>query len=86
MNPNLFESAEFYKRRYGSFSVYLIIPMVSLLGFCILFSLVNYKEITVQSVGELAPANRLEKFSQPVIRACLKITCLITNGLKRVSL
>lgn len=61
MNPNLFESAEFYKRRYGSFSVYLIIPMVSLLSFCILFSLVNYKEITVQSVGELAPANRLAK-------------------------
>ena len=61
MNPNLFESTEFYKRRYGSFSVYLIIPMILLLSFGILFSLVNHKEITVQSVGELIPAYRLAK-------------------------
>lgn len=61
MNSQLFESAEFYKRRYGSFSVYLVIPTALLLCFLILFSMLNKKEITVQSIGELVPAYRLAK-------------------------
>lgn len=61
MNSQLFESAEFYKRRYGSFSVYLVIPAALLLCFLILFSMLNKKEITVQSIGELVPTYRLAK-------------------------
>ncbi|WP_442448095.1 hypothetical protein [Pseudolactococcus laudensis] len=61
MNSQLFESAEFYKRRYGSFSVYLVIPAALLLCFLILFSMLNKKEITVQSIGELVPAYLLAK-------------------------
>lgn len=59
MNPNLFESGEFYTRRYGSFSVYLILPMSLLLVFLLVYALFNQKEITVQSIGELLPTHRI---------------------------
>ncbi|GHU46412.1 transport protein ComB [Bacilli bacterium] len=61
MNQQLFESAEFYKRRYGNFSVYLIIPTFLLLTFLIIFSVFAKKEITIQSVGEIAPMRSIAK-------------------------
>lgn len=61
MNQNLFESAEFYKRRYGNFSVYLIIPTFLLFTFLIVFSVFAKKEITIQSVGEIAPKRSIAK-------------------------
>ncbi|GFH42555.1 hypothetical protein Hs30E_11060 [Lactococcus hodotermopsidis] len=61
MNQNLFESAEFYKRRYGNFSVYLILPTFLLFTFLIVFSLFAKREITIKSVGEIVPAHRIAK-------------------------
>lgn len=61
MAEHLFESTEFYKRRYGSFSVYLLLPMLSLFCFILIFSLYGFKEITVQSVGELVPVTQVIK-------------------------
>ncbi|GAB2022788.1 competence pheromone export protein ComB [Pseudolactococcus yaeyamensis] len=61
MNQQLFESAEFYKRRYGNFSVYLIIPTFLLFTFLIIFSVFAKKEITIQSVGEVAPKRSIAK-------------------------
>ncbi|GAX47681.1 HlyD family efflux transporter periplasmic adaptor subunit [Pseudolactococcus reticulitermitis] len=61
MNQQLFESAEFYKRRYGNFSVYLIIPTFLLLTFLMIFSVFAKKEITIQSVGEIAPMRSIAK-------------------------
>lgn len=49
MNPKLFQSAEFYHRRYHNFATLLILPMTGFLVFLILFSLIgkkrNYSDI-----------------------------------------
>lgn len=55
MNPNLFKSAEFYQRRYHNFATLLIVPLVLLISFLLIFSLVTKKEITVTSRGEITP-------------------------------
>ena len=55
MNPKLFQSAEFYHRRYHNFATLLVLPMTIFLIFLILFSLIGRKEITVTSVGSLRP-------------------------------
>ena len=51
MNPKLFQSAEFYHRRYHNFATLLVLPMTIFLIFLILFSLIGRKEITVTSVA-----------------------------------
>ena len=61
MNPNLFKSTEFYKRRYHNFATVLTIPLTLLIIFLVLFSLFATKEVTVTSVGQITPTN------QPVI-------------------
>lgn len=61
MQEHLFESTEFYQRRYGNFSVYLIIPTALLVIFLLFFSLVAKKEITIQSVGEILPQSSMTK-------------------------
>ena len=55
MNPNLFKSAEFYRRRYHNFATVLIIPLVCLLVFLFIFLLFAKKEVTVLSDGEISP-------------------------------
>lgn len=55
MNPNLFKSAEFYRRRYHNFATVLIIPLVCLLIFLFIFLLFAKKEVTVLSDGEISP-------------------------------
>lgn len=60
MNPKLFQSAEFYHRRYHNFATLLILPMTGFLVFLILFSLIGKKEITVTSVGSLRPTKIID--------------------------
>lgn len=55
MNPDLFKSAEFYQRRYHNFATILIVPFMLLVSFLLVFSLLAKKEITVTSLGEIAP-------------------------------
>ncbi|MBM7635558.1 bacteriocin secretion accessory protein [Streptococcus saliviloxodontae] len=55
MNPNLFKSSEFYQRRYHNFATLLIVPLVLLLSFLLIFSLLAKKEVTVTSRGEITP-------------------------------
>ncbi len=55
MNQNLFKSAEFYQRRYHNFATLLIVPLVLLVSFLLIFSLLAKKEVTVTSQGEIAP-------------------------------
>lgn len=55
MNPNLFKSAEFYQRRYHNFSTLLIVPLVLLVSFLVIFSLLAKKEVTITSRGEITP-------------------------------
>ena len=57
MNPNLFKSTEFYKRRYHNFATVLTIPLTLLIIFLVLFSLFATKEVTVTSVGQITPTN-----------------------------
>ncbi|MXQ48673.1 bacteriocin secretion accessory protein [Streptococcus pneumoniae] len=57
MNPNLFQSAEFYRRRYQNFATLLIYPLLLLIGFLVLFSLIAKKEISVSTVGEITPTS-----------------------------
>lgn len=57
MNPNLFQSAEFYRRRYQNFATLLIYPLLLLVGFLGLFSLVAKKEISVSTIGEITPTS-----------------------------
>lgn len=60
MNPKLFQSAEFYHRRYHNFATLLVLPMTFFLIFLILFSLIGRKEITVTSVGSLRPTKIID--------------------------
>lgn len=60
MNPKLFQSAEFYHRRYHNFATLLVLPMTTFLIFLILFSLIGRKEITVTSVGSLRPTKIID--------------------------
>ncbi|SNU06140.1 bacteriocin secretion accessory protein [Streptococcus equinus] len=60
MNPKLFQSAEFYHKRYHNFATLLVLPMTIFLIFLILFSLIGRKEITVTSVGSLRPTKIID--------------------------
>ncbi|WP_317335634.1 hypothetical protein [Streptococcus orisratti] len=55
MNPKLFQSAEFYHRRYHNFATVLVIPMTLLVFFLLVFSLIGKKEITVTTLGSIRP-------------------------------
>ena len=55
MNPKLFQSAEFYHRRYYNFATVLVIPMTLLVFFLLAFSLIGKKEITVTTLGSIRP-------------------------------
>lgn len=55
MNPKLFQSAEFYHRRYHNFATVLVIPMTLLVFFLLAFSLIGKKEITVTTLGSIKP-------------------------------
>ena len=55
MNPKLFQSAEFYHRRYHNFATLLVLPMTIFLIFLIFVLFNRKKEITVTSVGSLRP-------------------------------
>lgn len=57
MNPNLFQSAEFYRRRYQNFATLLIYPLLLLVGFLVIFSLIAKKEISISTVGEITPTS-----------------------------
>ncbi|MFU2206826.1 HlyD family efflux transporter periplasmic adaptor subunit [Streptococcus pluranimalium] len=57
MNPNLFQSAEFYRRRYQNFATLLIYPLLLLAGFLVIFSLIAKKEISISTVGEITPTS-----------------------------
>ncbi|WFM81878.1 bacteriocin secretion accessory protein [Streptococcus ruminicola] len=60
MNPKLFQSAEFYHRRYHNFATLLVLPMTAFVLFLLLFSLIGKKEITVTSVGSLRPTKIID--------------------------
>ena len=76
MNPNLFKSTEFYKRRYQNFSTVLIIPILGLFVFLVSFVMIAKIEITVKSVGEITPTTVIS-----VIQSTSDNTVL-TNNLK----
>lgn len=57
MNPNLFKSAEFYRRRYHNFATLLILPLILLILFLVIFSLIAQKEVTVIAQGEVTPTS-----------------------------
>ena len=52
MNNHLFQSAEFYQRRYHNFATILVLPLTLLVLFIVLFSLFAHTEVTVTSTGE----------------------------------
>ena len=60
MNNHLFQSAEFYQRRYHNFATILVLPLTLLGLFIVLFSLFAHTEITVTSTGEITPTKVIE--------------------------
>ncbi|EQC75186.1 HlyD family efflux transporter periplasmic adaptor subunit [Streptococcus sp. HSISS3] len=60
MNNHLFQSAEFYQRRYHNFATILVLPLTLLVLFIVLFSLFAHTEITVTSTGEITPTKVIE--------------------------
>lgn len=60
MNNHLFQSAEFYQRRYHNFATILVLPLTLLVLFIVLFSLFAHTEITVISTGEITPTKVIE--------------------------
>ncbi|WP_421038739.1 bacteriocin secretion accessory protein [Streptococcus hyointestinalis] len=60
MNNHLFQSAEFYQRRYHNFATILVLPLTLLVLFIVLFSLFAHTEVTVTSTGEITPTKVIE--------------------------
>ena len=60
MNNHLFQSAEFYQRRYHNFATILVLPLTLLVLFIVLFSLFAQTEVTVTSTGEITPTKVIE--------------------------
>lgn len=59
INHNQLESAEFYQRRYGTFTTKLIWPIVMAIIVIFLFLCFTKKEITVKSIGQIIPQTTL---------------------------
>lgn len=51
----LFDSSEYYDRRYNNFSTLIIFPIFCIVISTFLFSFIGEKEITVKSIGEIEP-------------------------------
>lgn len=60
MNNHLFQSAEFYQRRYHNFATILVLPLTLLVLFIVLFSLFAHTEVTVTSTEEITPTKVIE--------------------------
>ena len=60
MNNHLFQSAEFYQRRYHNFATILVLPLTLLVLFIVLFYLFAHTEVTVTSTGEITPTKVIE--------------------------
>ena len=60
MNNHLFQSAEFYQRRYHNFATILVLPLTLMVLFIVLFSLFAHTEVTVTSTGEITPTKVIE--------------------------
>ena len=60
MNNHVFQSAEFYQRRYHNFATILVLPLTLLVLFIVLFSLFAQTEVTVTSTGEITPTKVIE--------------------------
>lgn len=54
-NVQLFDSSEFYNRRYKNFSTMIVIPVALLLVFTIISSLVATREVALKTTGEVQP-------------------------------
>ncbi|GIC69430.1 hypothetical protein [Fructobacillus tropaeoli] len=59
INHNQLESAEFYQRRYGTFTTKLIWPIVMAIILIFVFLCFTKKEITVKSIGQIIPQTTL---------------------------
>lgn len=53
------ESAEFYKRRYSSYSTIIITPLFLMVVILIVFSIFGKREITIESPGQITPKKTL---------------------------
>lgn len=70
------ESAEFYNRRYGTFTTKLIWPIVVFIVILAVFLCFTKKEITVKSIGQIVPKTTLTTIQSPSNAA------IIENNLK----
>lgn len=59
MNKELFESTEFYNKRYQNFSTIIIIPTFILLLGIMVFIFIGKIDITVNGSGTVMPVNRV---------------------------
>lgn len=67
MNPKLFQSAEFYHRRYHNFATVLVIPMTLLVFFLLAFSLIGKKKLPLRHLVVLDQQKSSLLFNQVVI-------------------
>lgn len=55
MDKQLFESSEFYNRRYGNFSTMVIFPVFLLTLLLVGFCLLGKREMVIRTIGEIQP-------------------------------
>ncbi|WP_187387561.1 bacteriocin secretion accessory protein [Weissella muntiaci] len=58
-NEKYLESAEFYRRRYSTYSTILITPLFLSVVILIFFSMFGKREITIESPGQITPKKTL---------------------------
>ncbi|NMM94726.1 bacteriocin secretion accessory protein [Bifidobacterium oedipodis] len=61
MDSRLFESSEYYSRRYRNFSTMVIMPVLAIVVGLLAFSLIGTREITVKTVGEIVPSRTVTR-------------------------
>ena len=83
MNPNLFKSAEFYRRRYHNFATLLILPLVLFVAFITMFSLFATKEVTINSKGEITPTQVIASIQSTSNNAIIKNQLVNNQPIKK---
>ncbi|WP_461219273.1 bacteriocin secretion accessory protein [Lapidilactobacillus salsurivasis] len=54
-NTRLFESSEFYNRRYKNFATMIVLPVTLIIFLSVVFSLVAKREVSLKTSGEIQP-------------------------------
>jgi competence factor transport accessory protein ComB len=73
MDKRLFESSEFYTRRYNNFSTMVILPIFLLVMLLIGFCFYGKREMTIKTIGEIQPVKIISEIQSTISNEIVEI-------------